>query len=283
MAIKDFDERLDLLHMTGTLASCDRLYATAEIRAFVRPDSPRSSIDGITALLPRSQKLKGKVALVIGGSRGLGAAISQALVLQGCTVLVTYHHSRTEAEQMRESLGDESRLIVLAQGDATDTQWCLELRQHVMAEHKRLDFLVCNASPPIRPLAFAPEKLERFHDFLIKSVALVSVPMSVFLDCLSESSGWNVIVSSAFVRDLPAEWPHYVTAKSAVEGLAQWAAAHNQQTQTLLVRPPKLLTDQTNTTLGREGAMPIERAAAAIVRRLCNSEPSKAVQVLESF
>jgi NAD(P)-dependent dehydrogenase (short-subunit alcohol dehydrogenase family) len=283
VTIKDFDARLDLLHTTGKLSSGERLYAIAQIRAFVRPDSPRSSIVGITALLPRSEKLKGKVALVIGGSRGLGAAISQALALQGCSVLMNYHHSKVEAEQVRASLGDDSSLIGLAQGDAADIEWCQKLRQHVMTEYRGLDFLVCNASPPIRPLAFVPEKLEQFQDFLVKSVALVSLPMSVFLDCLSERSGWNVIVSSAFVRDLPGQWPHYVTAKCAVEGLAQWAAAHNQQTKTLLVRPPKLLTDQTNTTMGREGAMPIERAAAAIVRHLCNSKPSQAIQVLESF
>jgi NAD(P)-dependent dehydrogenase (short-subunit alcohol dehydrogenase family) len=85
------------------------------------------------------------------------------------------------------------------------------------------------------------------------------------------------------VRDLPEQWPHYVTAKFAIEGLAQWAAAHYQPAQTLIVRPPKLLTDQTNTTLGRQGAMKVEQAATSMVRHLCNSTPSKAVQVLESF
>ena len=281
--IKGFDDRLDLLHTTGKLFSGDRLCATAQIRAFVRPDSPQSSIAGIMALMPRSEQLKGKVALVIGGSRGLGAAIGQTLALQGCSVLVNYHHSKVEAEQVRASLGEEAGLIELTQGDAADVECCLKLRQDILKEHKGLDFLVCNASPPIRPLSFVPEKLGQFQDFLAKSLALVGVPMSVFLGCLSERSGWNVIVSSAFVRDLPGEWPHYVTAKCAVEGLARWAAAHYQQTQTLLVRPPKLLTDQTNTTLGRQGAMAVERAAVAIVKHLCNSGPSKEVQVLESF
>jgi NAD(P)-dependent dehydrogenase (short-subunit alcohol dehydrogenase family) len=283
VAIKNFDERLALLHTTGELSFGDRIFATAQIHAFVRPDSPQSSIAAITALLPRSKQLKGKVALVIGGSRGLGAAISQALALQGCSVLVNYHHSRVEAQEIKASLGDESDLIELAQGDAANIECGRKLRQHILKEYKGLDFLVCNASPPIRPLSFVPEKLEQFQDFLVKSLALVSVPMSVFLGCLSKRSGWNVIVSSAFVRDLPGEWPHYVTAKCAVEGLAQWAAAQNQQAQTLLVRPPKLLTDQTNTTLGRQGAMPMEQAATAIVRYLCNSQPSQGVQVLDRF
>ena len=281
--IKGFDDRLDLLHTTGELSCDNQIYATAQIRAFVRPDSPKPSIVGITTHLTRSELLKGKVALVIGGSRGLGAAISQALALQGCSVLVNYRQSKVEAEQIQASLHNESSLIELAQGDASDVQWCQTLRQYVLKEYKGLDFLVCNASPPIRALSFVPEKLERFHDFLGKSLALVSVPMSIFLGCLSERSGWNVVISSAFVRDLPAEWPHYVTAKCAVEGLAHWAAAQYPQTHSLVVRPPKLLTDQTNTTMGRQGAMAVEQAAAAIVKHLCSSRPSKSIQVLDSF
>ena len=281
--IKGFDERHDLLHTNGELSSGNQLCATAQIWAFVRPDSPQPSIVGITALLPRSERLKGKLTLVIGGSRGLGAAISQALALQGCSVLVNYRQSKVEAEQIQASLHAESSLIELAQGDASDIQWCQKLHQYILKEYKGLDFLVCNASPPIRPLSFVPEKLEWFQDFLGKSLALVSMPMSIFLGCLSERSGWNVVISSAFVRDLPAEWPHYVTAKFAVEGLAHWAAAHYPQTHSLVVRPPKLLTDQTNTTMGRQGAMAVEQAAAAIVKHLCSSGPSKSVQVLDSF
>ncbi|GMQ79325.1 MAG: hypothetical protein BMS9Abin02_1903 [Anaerolineae bacterium] len=283
VTIKDFDERLDLLHTTGALFSDNSLFAIAQIWAFVRRDSPQSSPLEIANLLPRSEQLKGKVALVIGGSRGLGAAITQALALQGCSVLVNYHKSKVEAQRIRESLGDQSSLIELLQGDAADIQWCRILRQHILKEYGGLDFLVCNASPPIRPLHFVPENIERFQDFLTKSLALVSVPMSTFLSSLSERSGWNVLVSSAFVRDLPAELPHYVTTKFAVEGLAHWAAAYYPQAQSLIVRPPKLLTDQTNTTVGRHEVMAVEQAAAAIVRHLCNSRPSQAVQILEDF
>ena len=70
---------------------------------------------------------------------------------------------------------------------------------------------------------------------------------------------------------------------AAIEGLVQWVAAHHQQVRSLVVRPPKLLIDQTNTTLGRQGAMAVEQVAAAVVTRLCIPDPSKAVQVLESF
>lgn len=281
--IKEFDERLELLHTAGDLSVGSQAYGTAHMWAFARRDSPQSSVEKLSSLMPSSHQLHGKVALVVGGSRGLGAAISQALALQGCSVIVSYHRCEAEAEQIRTRLGGRSGLLELVQGDAADLHWCRELRDRICKQYQGLDFLICNASPPIHPMPFTPEKLDQYHDFLEKSVALVSGPMSMFLSCLSERSGWNVVVSSAFVRDLPAEWPHYVTAKSAVEGLARWAAANDKRIHTLVVRPPKLLTDQTNTTLGRQGAMGVEQVAAAIVTQLCNPEPSQSVVVLESF
>jgi NAD(P)-dependent dehydrogenase (short-subunit alcohol dehydrogenase family)/acyl dehydratase len=281
--IEEFDERLELLHTAGDLSVGVKPYGTAHMWAFARRDSPQSSVEKLSSLLPSSNQLHGKVALVVGGSRGLGAAISQALALQGCSVFASYHRCETEAEQIRTRLGDRSGLLELVQGDAAEPHWCRELRDRIYKKYQGLDFLICNASPPIHPLHFVPEKLEGFQEFVAQSLTLVSSPMSSFLDCLSERSGWNVVVSSAFVRDLPAEWPHYVTAKSAVEGLARWTAANNKRIHTLVVRPPKLLTDQTNTTLGRQGAMGVEQVAAAIVTQLCNPEPSQSVVVMESF
>lgn len=283
VTIQDFDERFDLLHTAGHLSSGKKLCATAQMWAFVRQDSPQPSLSWIADLLPSSEQLKGKVALIIGGSRGLGAGITQALASQGCSVLVNYHQCKVEAEQIRESLGDKSSLVELVQGDAADAEWCKTLHQHILSRYGGLDMLVCNASPAIHPLSFVPEKVPQFQQFLAHSVALVSLPMSGFLRTLSDRSGWNVVISSAFVRDLPAEWPHYVTAKCAVEGLAHWAAAHHPKVRSLIVRPPKLLTDQTNTTFGRQGAMRVEQVAVAIVRRLCHPGPSHSVQILETF
>lgn len=283
VTVQDFDERFDLLHSAGTLSAAGTHCATANMWAFVRQDSPQPSLLRLTDLIPRSGRLKGKVALVIGGSRGLGAAITQALASQGCTVFLNYHQCRAEAEKIRASLGDTSRLIELAQGDASEIEWCRTLRQRIVERYGGLDLLIGNASPPIRPLSFVPEKVAQFQSFLAQSVALAGIPMATFLNDLAERSGWNVLVSSAFVKDHPAEWPHYVTAKCATEGLAQWAAVQYPKVHTLIVRPPKLLTDQTNTTVGRQGAMEVERAAAAIVTRIAYPESAPTGEILETF
>lgn len=283
VTIQAFDERVDLLETRGTLSSGDRICATARMGAFVRPDSPVPSRRQLTELLPESELLRGKVALVIGGSRGLGGAISQALASQGCSVLVNYHQCTEEAEQIRASLGTSADLIELVQGDATNVEWCRALHQHLLERYGGLDMLICNASPPIRPLPFVPEKYTQFEVFLAQSVALVGLPMTSFLSTLSERCGWNIVVSSAFLKTHPLEYPHYVAAKSAVEGLVHWAAAQYPTVQQVIVRPPKLLTDQTNTTVGRQGTMRVEQVAASFVRQWLQLGRSPNVQILETF
>lgn len=86
----------------------------------------------------------------------------------------------------------------------TDVQWCRKLREDILKRYGGLDVLVRYASPPIRPLPFVPEKVDQAREFITNSLARVSLPMSGFLGLLSERFGWNVVISSAFVGDLPA-------------------------------------------------------------------------------
>lgn len=283
VSVTECDDRLDIVHMNGSLAWSGRPWVEACMSALVREDSPRASPAIISNLLPPSRQLQGKVAVVIGGSRGLGAAISQTLVSQGCSVLVAYQHSRGEAEQVRAACQDKTGTVELVQGDAGDVHWCQELQRRVMTQYGGLDILVCNASPPIRPLPFISEKMAQFHEFVHRSLVAVSIPLSALLAPLSQKSGWNIVVSSAFVRDLPVEWPHYIAAKSAIEGLVRWASVHYPLVQGVIVRPPKLLTDQTNTALGRQGAMRVERVAVSIVQGLSAPRLIKEPQILERF
>jgi NAD(P)-dependent dehydrogenase (short-subunit alcohol dehydrogenase family) len=125
--------------------------------------------------------------------------------------------------------------------------------------------------------------MERFHRFVNRSLELVSVPMSVFLPSLEKRSGWNVIVSTESVRTAPPQWPHYFTAKCAVEGLAHWAAPQFKSTKFLVIRPPKLLTDQMNTPSGRQGATTVEIIAATLAKRLAGSVSGPLVEILETF
>ena len=262
------DDRYNLLRTRVELAASGMPLAHGEIQSFIRPAAPASTTKSIEALMPRSDALQGKVALVTGASRGLGAAIAQSLALQGCTVLVNFLRSRSEAEQLQTALADAPGEVVLMQGDASELSWCRSAQQEILEQYGKLDFLFCNACPAILPLWVEPTAISRVNDYVSKSLALMSVPMSAFLHLLSENSGFVIVISSVVVsQSSPSDWPHYTSAKYAIEGLTKVAAAEYPQTSFLLVRPPKLLTDQTNTPIGRQGAISAEQVAVKVVER----------------
>jgi NAD(P)-dependent dehydrogenase (short-subunit alcohol dehydrogenase family) len=79
----------------------------------------------------------------------------------------------------------------------------------------------------------------------------------------------------------PRRFAHYVAAKSAIEGLVRAASWEYEQVQHYIVRPPKLLTDQTNTPLSRQGAISPETVAASLVKTLTTTETSGSLKILE--
>jgi acetoacetyl-CoA reductase/3-oxoacyl-[acyl-carrier protein] reductase len=80
-----------------------------------------------------------RVAVVTGGTRGLGAALSAALVARQVWVVAGYHSDSASASALRDRCGD--RLDTL-QIDVTRPAACQSLIDRVVAEHGRLDYLV---------------------------------------------------------------------------------------------------------------------------------------------
>jgi NAD(P)-dependent dehydrogenase (short-subunit alcohol dehydrogenase family) len=230
--------------------------ATGHIEAFLRP-RPVPPAD----ILLRSQDLAGKTALVIGASRGLGAAITRALALQGANVLANFQHSRPEAEQLAQSLADAPGKVLLHQGDASSLDWSRSLP----AEYNKLDFLVLNACPSVSRMWVEPAALERLNAYLAHGFSLVSTPLATFAGSVQ---GWTVLISSIYVETVPKEFPQYVALKGAAEGLFRTAAQQYRQSGYLIVRPPKLLTDMTNTPYGTRDAIAPEKIAGQLVKRL---------------
>ena len=275
--------RVSLLRLAAQLCVGETVVADAQIEAFLLSDSRTCSLDALEKWLPPSEALKGTVALVIGGSRGLGAAFVGALASQGCTVLLNYSRSQREAVALRDSLAGTKGEVRLLAGDAADHDWCREQSESVVREFGGLDFLVCNASPVIRPLDFAADTLERFHQFVDQSLRLVTVPLAAFLEPLRLRHGRPVVISSVYARTAPADIPHYVAAKSAIEGLLRSITTQDTVAHGVLVRPPKLLTDQTNTPMERKGAVMPEQIAAKVVALLLDEPAQEDVQIVEDF
>jgi 3-oxoacyl-[acyl-carrier protein] reductase len=90
-------------------------------------------------------KLKGRTALVTGGSRGIGRAVAIALADEGADVAINYVSSETAARDVAEHIKKMGRRAVLAQADVSDYPDTFRMAQDVLREFGHLDILVNNA------------------------------------------------------------------------------------------------------------------------------------------
>jgi acetoacetyl-CoA reductase/3-oxoacyl-[acyl-carrier protein] reductase len=98
-----------------------------------------------TAQAPGGEKLKGRVALVTGGTRGIGAAICKSLANQGATVAAGYSRNQEKAEKFLDQLLDTGVEGSVHQGNVASNEDCKRTVDEVIERHGRLDILVNNA------------------------------------------------------------------------------------------------------------------------------------------
>ena len=92
-----------------------------------------------------AEKLKGRVAFVTGGTRGIGAAIGRSLAMQGATVAAGYSRNEEKAQAFKEELEEFGVPASIHQGDVASYEDCRRTMHHVLEQHGRLDILVNNA------------------------------------------------------------------------------------------------------------------------------------------
>jgi NAD(P)-dependent dehydrogenase (short-subunit alcohol dehydrogenase family) len=260
-----YDRRWGMVKSRFHLSCGPGVWASGEIQAFLRP--LRSGIEPFAgAVGPElAARFAGKIALVVGASRGLGSSLALTLAAAGATVIALYARSSEDAERLKAAAEGLPGHILLAQGDASDPAACREIRQQVLAAHGRLDWLVCSAVPSLQSLRIEAAAFERIDRFLRNGFALTLAPLTSFLDLLSESGGSVLLISSSAVEDPPPVWPHYVALKCAIEGLARVAAAEYRKVSFCIARPTKLNTDMVNTPTGRTKAESPSMAALRIL------------------
>jgi 3-oxoacyl-[acyl-carrier protein] reductase len=120
----------------------------------------------------QERELAGKVALVTGGSRGIGAAIAKRLAADGATVALTYVKDAGAASAVVEAIELDGGKAIAIQADAADVEAVKSAVEKPVATFGRLDVLVNNAGTAIpKPFEEATlEEMNRMIDINIRGV-----------------------------------------------------------------------------------------------------------------
>jgi 3-oxoacyl-[acyl-carrier protein] reductase len=123
-----------------------------------------------------SKKLDGKIALVTGGSRGIGAAIATRLAADGAKVAITYTKGADAAASVVAAIGQDGGKAIAIQADAVDAGAVKAAIEKVVAAFGGLDILVNNAGTAI-PNKFEDatlEELDRVIDINIRGTFMAT-------------------------------------------------------------------------------------------------------------
>src|SRR6202171_902233 len=167
-----------------------------------------------------SKKLEGKIALITGGSRGIGAAIAKRLAADGADVAITYTKGADAAASVVKEIERTGRKAIAIQADAADADAVKAAVEKTFATFGRLDVLVNNAGTAI-PKPFEEATLEEMDRVFAINVRGVFVATQAALKHMNEGGRIIMIGSAVGERAVAPGLVPYAATKGAVKMFTQ--------------------------------------------------------------
>ncbi|MER5441570.1 SDR family oxidoreductase [Streptomyces sp. NPDC002790] len=208
--------------------------------------------------------MNGKVALVTGGSRGIGAATALRLARDGFDVALTYVQGKEAAEEVVRRIEALGRRGLAVRADSADAGEAAEVVGRTVAGLGRIDVLVNNVGVgALGPLdGFSPADVDRALDVNVRGVFLTSQAAAARLP----EGGRIVTVGSCMAQHVPGPGGTlYATSKAALIGLTKALARElgGRGITANIVHPGPTDTDMNPA----EGPYAAEQAAATALGR----------------
>jgi 3-oxoacyl-[acyl-carrier protein] reductase len=165
-----------------------------------------------------SKKLEGKVAVVTGASKGIGAAIAKALAEEGASVVVNYSSSKQGANRVVEEISGRGGKAVALQGDVSKQADIERLFSEATKAFSRVDILVNNAGVyEVGPLEEVTEAL--FHKHFDLNVLGLLLTTKEAVKHMGPEGGSVINIGSMASALRPPNSTVYTASKAAVEAI----------------------------------------------------------------
>jgi 3-oxoacyl-[acyl-carrier protein] reductase len=162
-------------------------------------------------------KLTGKVAVVTGASKGIGAAIAKSLAAEGASVVVNYASDKTGADTTVKAITEAGGKAITIKGDVSKQADAQGIIDAAIKNFGKLDILVNNSGvyefAPIE--AITPEHFHKQFDINVLGLLLVT---QAAVPHLTEGSS-IINIGSTIVRLTPAATSVYTATKGAVDAI----------------------------------------------------------------
>jgi len=165
--------------------------------------------------------LDGKTALITGGSRGIGRAIVERYIEEGCNVAFTYRSSKTQSDEIISNLGLNSDRIKAYQSDASDFDASAKLISQVLEDFGSIDILINNAgiTKDTLMLRMGEEQWDQVIEVNLKSV--FNLTKHVMKTMLKNRAGSIINMSSVVGVFGNAGQANYAASKAGIIGFTK--------------------------------------------------------------
>ncbi len=164
--------------------------------------------------------LQGKVALVTGASRGIGAASAKMLARHGASVAVNYCKSKESAEAVVQEIVGHGGTAVAVPADVRDANQVHAMTERVISDLGLVDILVLNAGMKVPFKSFMDLSHEEFEGKVMGELNCFFYPVQAIAPSMIErKQGCIIGISSGLSRYAAPNFSAHTTAKSAVDGL----------------------------------------------------------------
>jgi acetoacetyl-CoA reductase/3-oxoacyl-[acyl-carrier protein] reductase len=190
--------------------------------------------------------LHGRVALVTGGTRGIGAAICRRLAANGASVAAGYGRDHESAQRLQAELAADGAPISIHMGDVGSADDCRRLVQDVIDQHGRLDILVNNAGITADRLTVKMSDEDWYKVIAVNLSGGFFTAQAALAHMIERGSGRIVNISSIIGQTGNIGQANYAASKSGVFGLTMSLA---KEAAFALKRAGKLTPDGLNITV----------------------------------